>query len=165
MLPYRLCVLFVNSRVLYNAVFTFVCLIYRGFMQGFLCKRNMCYYCVVTVVQLPTNHWAIQVEELNVCHVLSGCRDSHWETHNVITQHITNKNLSFYSRSLLFLLSLLLLLLLLLLSSSLSSSPFLLLLLLHHCSHGHWTTVKAYFHCDTKIEVLIVHWRETGWNV
>lgn len=158
MLPYRLCVLSVNSRVLYSAVFTYLCLICWGFMQEMLCKRSMWYYFVVTVVQLPTNQWATQVEELNVCHVLSGCRDSDWQTHNVINRHITNKTLSFYSRSLLFLL-------LLLLSSMLLSSSFLLLSLLHHCSRGHWKTLKAYFHYGTKIEVPIVHWRETGWKV
>jgi hypothetical protein len=138
MLPYRLCVLSVNSRVLYSAVFTFLCLICWGFVQEMLCKSSVWYYFVVTVVQLHTNQWATQVEELNICHVLSGCRDSDWQ------MHITNKTLSFYSRSLL--------LLLLLLSSMLSPSSFLLLSLIHHCSRGHWKTLKAYFHYGTNLK-------------
>ena len=143
-----------------------------AYYAGASCKR--CYVkeiCVITLLlqlfsfpqisePLKWNSWM----SVMCCQAV---RDSDWQMHSVITQHITNKTLSFYSRSLLLLLFLLLLLLLSLsLSASSSSSSFLLLLLLlHHCSHGHWMIVKASFHYDTKTEVPLDHWRETGLNV
>ena len=65
-----------------------------GFLQFLLgfSKVPIFFFCVILYVVLlccyscsASQKSATQVEELNVCHVLSGCRDSDWQKHNDIT--------------------------------------------------------------------------------